>query len=58
MFPPHPGRIQSHLRIRRPSKSRQLQQPKDEREDPLARYGSVRWGNPNSIAWLLIGLGS
>ena len=35
-IPPHPGRTQSHLRIRRPSKSRQLLQPTDERKDPLA----------------------
>ena len=55
--PPHPGRIRSHLRIRNPSKSLQIQQPQgDENGDPTGRCPTRR-GKPNPTGGLVIGWG-
>ena len=53
--PPHPGRINSHPRIRNSSIYLQLQQTGDENGYNPGRYRSTRCGNPNRIGWLLIG---
>ena len=43
---PHPGRIISHPRVRKPSISLPLQQPGNVNADPPGRYRPARCGNP------------